>query len=132
MTNLLLFSCVRIHDNELNSVNYNNDLPYTKGQEAKTFDNITFNDEQLTQYDFCRCVIASDSIKKLIQEISDFETNYADQLLEQLEYIRNNCRSIVKPIAQKNNKEEQREYIEKIKNCLQDTAIRDIDLTFFN
>jgi len=132
ITNLLLFSCNRIHENKLNNANYANSSTFTDSKQPKKYDNHAIDKEYAPdRYEFCQCVLATDSVKKLIQEISDFESSYAEQLLQRLEYIRNNCRSVIKPINQQ-NAEEQRQYIKQIKECLKDSSIIEIDLTFFN
>jgi len=124
LTNVLLFSCNRKGSDQIIHERYKN-LAHNSSADSYP------SNEQVIEVsdEFCRCVLATDSVAKLIRNITDFETNYADQLLEQLEYIQNNCRSIIKPLDQQTTQEQQL-YKEKVKKCRQDSTYATIDLFY--
>ena len=69
------------------------------------------------QWDFCPCVVVSDSIDKAVKRLVDFESPAAEKLFERFEYVSLKCQAFIGMDA--NRTPDQRAIHEKkVKNCL--------------
>lgn len=69
------------------------------------------------QWEFCKCVIANDSIDKAVKKIDDFESPQAEKLLNRFDYVAKKCQAFL-GMDSNRTPEERAKHEKKVKKCL--------------